>query len=156
MADEKITALTELSAAPADDDVLVVVDISDTTQAPSGTTKKVQMSNLVLAVAPLGYSTNATDTYTLSTADKNKVVRFSTTSATVAITCPTDANASFQNGSFVWLYFAGAGVSGTIAAEPGATIERFGSGLTIGGQFALVKLLKVSANTWHAEGDLTI
>jgi len=47
MANEKISNLTELSAQPADGDLLPIVDISDTTDAVTGTTKKVQYSNLV-------------------------------------------------------------------------------------------------------------
>jgi hypothetical protein len=43
---KKITELTELTAN-ADDDLLVAVDISDTTEAASGTTKKIEASNLI-------------------------------------------------------------------------------------------------------------
>lgn len=46
MADQTITELTELAAAPASNDVLVIVDVSDTTQSPQGTTKKITVSNL--------------------------------------------------------------------------------------------------------------
>lgn len=45
MADAKITALTALTT-PASGDVFPVVDISDTTQAASGTTKKITWDNL--------------------------------------------------------------------------------------------------------------
>ena len=46
MADAKITELTELTT-PADGDKIPIVDVSDTTQAVSGTTKYIQKSNLV-------------------------------------------------------------------------------------------------------------
>ena len=46
MADKKISALTELTT-PADGDKIPIVDVSDTTQAASGTTKFIQKSNLV-------------------------------------------------------------------------------------------------------------
>lgn len=45
MADTKISTLTELPAPPVAGDHLVVVDVSDTTQAASGTTKRVLWSN---------------------------------------------------------------------------------------------------------------
>jgi len=45
MADEKITNLTELTT-PADDDVSPIADVSDTTQAVSGTTKKLSWANI--------------------------------------------------------------------------------------------------------------
>ena len=43
-----ITDLTELSATPASGDFVPIVDVSDTTQAASGTTKKIQWSNISL------------------------------------------------------------------------------------------------------------
>lgn len=56
MASEKITGLTELAAAPANTDWLEVVDISDTTMAPTGTNKKILVSNL-FANSPTGSGT---------------------------------------------------------------------------------------------------
>lgn len=47
MADQKISALGELAAQPAANDLAVVVDISDTSMAASGTDKKIQYSNLM-------------------------------------------------------------------------------------------------------------
>lgn len=41
-----ITTLTALAVLPASGDLLAVVDISDTTQAASGTTKKITVANL--------------------------------------------------------------------------------------------------------------
>lgn len=43
MADTKTSALT---AEPAEDDLIMAVDISDTTMAASGTNKKVKKSNM--------------------------------------------------------------------------------------------------------------
>ena len=45
MANKKVTALTELTS-PASDDVLYIVDTSDTSGGASGTSKKIQVSNL--------------------------------------------------------------------------------------------------------------
>lgn len=42
----KVTDLTELATAPASDDVLHIVDVSDTTGGADGTSKKIQVSNL--------------------------------------------------------------------------------------------------------------
>lgn len=68
MADKKISQLTELSATPATGDLIPIVDVSDTTDAASGTTKKIAWSNLNTTVARL--STNSDDTtkslYTMS------------------------------------------------------------------------------------------
>jgi hypothetical protein len=50
MSTKKITALTELSAAPAATDMIPVVDVSDTTDASSGTTKKITATNIAKGV----------------------------------------------------------------------------------------------------------
>ncbi len=47
MADQRITQLTQLSAQPAANDLLVVVDVSDTTMAASGTNKKIPAAYVV-------------------------------------------------------------------------------------------------------------
>lgn len=53
MADTKISALGELAEAPASTDELVLVDKSDTTQAVSGSTKRITAANLHAGVQPL-------------------------------------------------------------------------------------------------------
>ena len=47
MADSKITALTALTAADPINDMLPIVDVSDTTMAASGTTKKISVNNIL-------------------------------------------------------------------------------------------------------------
>ena len=47
MADAKITALTALTAADPANDVIPIVDVSDTTMAASGTTKKISVNNIL-------------------------------------------------------------------------------------------------------------
>ena len=47
MADSKITALTALTAADPINDMFPVVDVSDTTMAASGTTKKISVNNIL-------------------------------------------------------------------------------------------------------------
>lgn len=47
MADVKITALTALTAADPANDVIPIVDVSDTTMAASGTTKKISVNNIL-------------------------------------------------------------------------------------------------------------
>lgn len=50
--DETISAFTELTII-ASNDLLVIVDITDTTDGPNGTTKKIKQTNLVADRAPL-------------------------------------------------------------------------------------------------------
>jgi hypothetical protein len=47
MADSKITALTALTAADPVNDMFPIVDVSDTTMAASGTTKKISVNNIL-------------------------------------------------------------------------------------------------------------
>ena len=47
MADTKITALTALTGADPENDVIPIVDVSDTTMAASGTTKKISVNNIL-------------------------------------------------------------------------------------------------------------
>lgn len=51
MANAIISALTALAVAPAVGDLFAVVDVSDTTDAASGTTKKITYANLIPAAA---------------------------------------------------------------------------------------------------------
>lgn len=68
MANRKITECTELTTAPAADDVLVIVDISDTTDAASGTTKKQQWLNAIkwLFGSRFAEDAGASDTYVVT------------------------------------------------------------------------------------------
>lgn len=47
MANKKISEYTALGAAPATNDIVPIVDVSDTTDAASGTTKKITITNLL-------------------------------------------------------------------------------------------------------------
>lgn len=47
MANTKITSLTDIAAIPASNDVIPIVDVSDTTQASTGTTKKITTNRFV-------------------------------------------------------------------------------------------------------------
>jgi len=87
MPDSKITALTSIgtSTDPANDP-LVLVDVSDTSMAATGTTKKVTLNQL-LATSPTATLASATitgdltvDTSTLKVDSANDKVGFGTTS----------------------------------------------------------------------------
>lgn len=57
MAVEAISALTALGAAPATGDLLVLVDISDTSQSVNGTTKRMTVANLFTGPTFTGLTT---------------------------------------------------------------------------------------------------
>lgn len=62
---KKITETTELTTAPAADDLIAIVDVSDTTDAASGTTKKQQWLNTIKHLFGSRFAADAgsTDTY---------------------------------------------------------------------------------------------
>ena len=89
MADSKITALTALTAADPANDMFPVVDVSDTTMAASGTTKRISINNL-LACSPSATLASATisgdltvDTSTLKVDSANNRVGIGTASPNV-------------------------------------------------------------------------
>ena len=86
MADSKITALTALTAADPANDMLPVVDVSDTSMAASGTTKRISINN-ILACSPSATLASATitgdltvDTSTLKVDSANNRVGIGTAS----------------------------------------------------------------------------
>jgi hypothetical protein len=62
-AQTKISDLTALGAAPATGDLVAIVDVSDTTQAASGSTKKITAANLFLFKFPASSTDNAIARY---------------------------------------------------------------------------------------------
>jgi len=87
MADTKITALTALTGADPANDVIPIVDVSDTTMAASGTTKKISVNNILGAsgTATLASATISgdltVDTSTLKVDSANNRVGVGTLSA---------------------------------------------------------------------------
>lgn len=59
MADTKISALTALATTPASGDLFAIVDVSDPTQAASGTTKKITAANALAGKADTGAVTTS-------------------------------------------------------------------------------------------------
>jgi len=70
MPDTKITALTALTTADPANDMMPIVDVSDTTMAGSGTTKRISINN-ILACSPSATLASATITGALGAAGLN-------------------------------------------------------------------------------------
>ena len=73
MANKKISALTSLGGTPANDDIIPITDISDTSGSAQGTTKKVTVANLLAAASggDLLASNNLSDLANATTARTN-------------------------------------------------------------------------------------
>lgn len=78
MAAEKISALTALGAAPATNDLLVLVDVSDLSMALTGTTKKMTVANLIagLGAATGSGTVNRLAMWTASTVLGDSIVEY--------------------------------------------------------------------------------
>jgi hypothetical protein len=110
MADSKITALTALTAADPVNDMFPVVDVSDTSMAASGTTKKISVNNILsssptasgaLTVTGLVTAGSATitgdltvDTSTLKVDSTNDRVGIGTATPGVRVDILSDNNTS--------------------------------------------------------------
>jgi hypothetical protein len=91
MPDTKITALTALTTADPANDMMPIVDVSDTSMAASGTTKRISINN-ILACSPTATLASATisgdltvDTSTLKVDSTNNRVGIGTASPLYAL-----------------------------------------------------------------------
>jgi len=154
---KKITALTALSATPATDDVVPIVDVSGT-----ATTKKITVANLVAATsagalssydfggnAILGFDAtlnDQTDNYTLQTSDAGKVVVMNKGSA-VNLTVPASLGAGFTCS----VVQKGAGQVTFVASS--TTINNRQSHTKIAGQHGVATLISTAADVFVLAGD---
>ena len=157
MANKKITALTALSATPATDDVVPIVDVSGT-----ATTKKITVANLVSATsagalssydfggnAILGFDAtlnDQTDNYTLQTSDAGKVVVMNKGSA-VNLTVPASLGAGFT------CSVVQKGVGQVTFVASSTTINNRQSHTKIAGQHGVATLISTAANVFVLAGD---
>ncbi len=76
MPDNKISNLNELAVAPDAGDLFVIVDVSDTSMSASGTTKKIQSSNVIsdASTTVKGKVELATDAETITGTDTIRAV----------------------------------------------------------------------------------
>lgn len=103
MANWKISARTELAEGLAIADLIALVDVSDTTDAASGTTKKGKAQNAIGRIINAQTGTS----YTVLTTDFRKFVTHSNGSS-IAVTLP-QAGATFPVGWFYYTLNKGAG-----------------------------------------------
>lgn len=133
MADIKISALAALGGAPATGDLLVMVDISDTSMAPSGTDKNMTIANLF--TSPTFTGTTATATVTTSV----KLTITSAQAAAFAVGLAGATNPVFLVDSSTASQATGIKVTGAAAAG-GVAVAVISSGtdeaLTIDGKGA--------------------
>jgi hypothetical protein len=138
MADTKITALTALTGADPANDVIPIVDVSDTTMAASGTTKKISVNNILGAsgTATLASATITgdltVDTSTLKVDSANNRVGIGTASpgSTLDVAGETRLRGGSQlrlyrsdNAIYTSIYDGGSGVGTVIDNANGEIIQ---------------------------------
>ena len=126
MADSKITALTALTAADPANDMFPVVDVSDTTMAASGTTKRISINN-ILACSPSATLASATITGALGAAGLN------VTGATIpanGVYLGSANNLSFSAASALGMTLNATGLG--IGYVPSGSADKLGSAATLG------------------------
>lgn len=160
----KITAYSAI-ASVQNDDVLPVVDVHDTTMAPSGTTKKISVSQIMpVPTAANQYPvSNSSDVWTLAqagtvggnsyssgwtvaTTDLGGEALYSSTSAGTA-TIPSGLTSTV--GATLAFRQLGTGAL-TVAAAGGVTVE---GTLTTAGQYQTLFARQVAANVWAVTGS---
>jgi hypothetical protein len=94
-------------------------------------------------------------TYTLALTDAGYLVTLSNAAA-IAATIPTDASVAFPIGTQILLMQLGVGQVTASAVTPGTTSVVGKNGLKTSGQYAVVSLIKIAANSWVVAGDTTV
>jgi hypothetical protein len=135
MADSKITALTALTAADPVNDMFPVVDVSDTTMAASGTTKKISVNN-ILGASGTATLASATITGAATVGTTLGVTGVSTFAAGTALLPALTTTGDVNTG----IYYPAAD---TFAVTTGGT-ERYR--VDSAGQFGV----GITPNTWSA------
>lgn len=139
MADTKITALTALTAADPANDVIPIVDVSDTTMAASGTTKKISVNNILSSSPTASGALTVTGLVTAGSAAITGAATVGTTlgvtgastlasvgvtgAATVGTTLLVGTNATLTNGNLI-IGTSGKGIDFSATSHPaGMTSE---------------------------------
>jgi hypothetical protein len=92
--------------------------------------------------------------YTIALADAGYLITTSSGSA-VTVSIPTDATTNFPIGTQILVMQLGAGQVTVSAVTPGTTSVNSKNGTKTSGQYAVISLIKVAANSWVVGGDAT-
>ena len=141
MADLKISQLPAVTTPLAGTEVLPIVQ--------SSTTKKVTVTDMILAQFAANIVTESGTSRTLSASDNQKVI-YCTSGSAVTITCAADLGVGFN----VTIIQGGAGKV-TVAAG-GQTLVSYSSLFSTMGQYAVISLICPVANTFVAAGNLGV
>jgi hypothetical protein len=94
-----------------------------------------------------------TANYTLTLSDANTIMQV-TSSAAVTVTVPADASLDLAVGTQILIAQMGTGIV-TVAATAPATVNGR-NGTKTSGQYSVISILKVAANSWLVGGDTSL
>jgi hypothetical protein len=92
--------------------------------------------------------------YTIALADAGYLVTANNASA-ISVQIPTDASVAFPIGTQVLVMQLGGGQVTVTAVTPGTTSVNSKNGTKTSGQYSIISLIKVAANSWVIGGDAT-
>lgn len=148
-----MTKISDLDAIAGTDvattDTLVIVDVSDTTMAASGTNKELEVGGL--QAVPLAINAQTGTSYTLVLTDAGKLVTL-TNAAAITLTIPLNSSVAYSVGTTIDLAQLGAGQV-TITPTGGVTVNGT-PGLKHRAQYSATSVIKTATDTWLAVGDL--
>jgi hypothetical protein len=93
-------------------------------------------------------------TYTIALADAGYLITANNAGA-IAVSIPTDATINFPIGTQILVMQLGLGQVTVAAVTPGTTAVNSKNGTKTSGQYAVISLIKVAANSWVVGGDAT-
>lgn len=110
---------------------------------------------LPVATAKAQINAQTGTTYTIAITDAGYLLTLNNASA-IALNIPTDASVAFPIGTQILAMQLGAGQVTVAAVTPGTTSVNGKNGLKTSGQYAIISLIKVAANSWVVAGDSSI
>jgi hypothetical protein len=109
---------------------------------------------LPVATSKAQINAQAGTAYTIALADAGYLITTSSGSA-VTVSIPTDATTNFPVGTQILVMQLGLGQVTAAAVTSGTTAVNSKNGTKTSGQYAVISLIKVAANSWVVGGDAT-
>jgi hypothetical protein len=120
----------------------------------TSSTQFASLNRNAIATATVLINAQTGTSYTPGLADAGKLITASNAAA-ISLTIPTDATTDFPVGTQLIVMQLGAGQVTVSAATPGTTAVNSKNGTKTSGQYAVISLIKVAANSWVVGGDAT-
>lgn len=145
----EIDGLTELAEVPAVGDLLVIVDISDTTDDAGGTTKKLKVENL----GGVLYQNSQSGNYTLVLADRGKHIYHPTSDDNPRTwTIPANSSVAYPVGTVITFVNDQNVITIAITTDTLVWAEDGSTGSRTLAEAGMATALKVTSTRWVISG----